>query len=183
MGVYDEALSGFDIESKRYLINLKIMPFVGAGVCFQFHQMEDGSYKMFWNIDKICGGKEGTRNLCAYLKAHPGTRATDVQEVLKSKEFIAYVKGLSPVQCADLRGPEVDVVNDVAFAAWEKGDGVKSGLDGNWITVYLPQTGKQYKTWSYVPEEWEELAPLVNMAVDKADLELGEYYKTSVHWS
>ena len=66
MGSYEAEWYGFEVESKRHLMDLLIEPSFSPAICSQFHEMADGSYKVYYNFQPRW--KEVTDALKAYAR-------------------------------------------------------------------------------------------------------------------
>ena len=49
MGSYTAEWYGFEVKSRRHLMDLYIEPSFAPAICLQFHEMPDGRYKVFYN--------------------------------------------------------------------------------------------------------------------------------------
>lgn len=64
MGSYTAEWYGFEVKSRRHLMDLYIEPSFAPAICLQFHEMPDGRYKVFYNYQPA--GKEEVEAVKAY---------------------------------------------------------------------------------------------------------------------
>jgi len=107
MGEYKKEWFAFKIESLRHILDLTIEPSFAKAVCFQFHQMQDNSYKVFWNFETV----KIASLIIQYAKDNKIDMKTPVSEVWLSQEFAKFIKSHSPIYSADLSNDDMEIAN------------------------------------------------------------------------
>ena len=95
VGTYYSEWYGFEVASKRHLMDLLIEPSFDHAICVQFHEMQDGEYRAFYNYQP--SWKEIVDAVKAYAyeqKMDPSTKANVVLDIAASAGVF---KPLAPV--------------------------------------------------------------------------------------
>lgn len=175
MGEYKKEWFAFKIESLRHILDLTIEPSFAKAVCFQFHQMQDNSYKVFWNFETV----KIASLIIQYAKDNKIDIKTPVIEVVDSDEFAKFIKSHSPVFNSDLSAADMEIVNAVIKADW-KPIQYRCGLDGHSYRIKIyGEKIREYKTWCDIPNEWADLIPLVNFLIELANLQPDYSYRVA----
>ena len=177
MGDYNPKWYAFKIESSRHILDLTIEPSFARAVCFQFHQMQDNSYKIFWNF--AMSAKEFSILIKQYAEDYKIDIKTPLLEVIESEEFAKFIKQHSKIYKADLSEENMELVKAVIKADWAP---IKytCGLDGHsyCIKIYGEKV-REYRCWCDIPNEWADLIPLVNLLIELANLQPDYSYRVS----
>lgn len=184
MSEYFEIFS-FSVDSMKELAELKIVPSQRPpAICAQVHQMEDGSYWLFWN--------EGLNlkdygNKCIEFANNKGLSEAEFHNTLFNTnvytetylDYKKYIKQLVPVKKRQLSDNDMTIVWD--FVKYDFGPSGKSdtgGLDGH--TYYFKIFGEtigNYETWCKVPDNWRPLIPFVYLIIDRTEIKNKGYYE------
>lgn len=169
-------LFGFEIESKRKIMNLVIGTSVRPAhdVCVQIHETIDGRYKAYYKFAP--GTKELITAVQDYAQENGLNSRRSWNDALNKAAKAGVLRSLSPVMDFDLSNQEEKTVDELYEE--ELPDGVKKiqGLDGHmfFLTLYK-EKDLDYSTWCVVPPEWKRLYDVINMIVDRIGLEK-DYY-------
>lgn len=177
MGSYNKDWFAFEIESLRHILDLTIEPSFAPAACFQFHQMQDNFYRVFWNIGMTDRGS--LPKVQEYVKANESK--IDMQmpfsEFLKDAGLAKFMKRYAPIHSADLSSNDMEIVNAVANADWTPAQ-YGGGLDGHSYTIKIyGDTPREFHCWCRIPAEWTALIPLVNFVIGAANLQPRNCYE------
>lgn len=177
MCAYVREWYGFSIDSKRHIMDLEIAPSFKRVVCTQFHEMENGEYRAFYNFEpprevffakiKRCNEEnKGETNKTLAQTCAGGL----FREDCPVKEFTLSIEERQLVD----RLYEQELPEDV-----EK----SYGLDGHsyLLTLYKDRP-IEYRSWAVVPKEWNGLTEVINMVIYRIDLDEKNYgvYKSGI---
>lgn len=175
----------FSVNSLKKLAELKIVPSQRPpSICAQVHQMEDGSYWLFWNEGLTI--KDYGRK-CIEFANNKGISDAEFHNMLcDNKEYMEthldykkYIKQLVPVKKRQLSDNDMTIVwNLVKHDFGPSGKSDTSGLDGHrYFFKIFGETVGNYETWCKVPENWEPLIPFVNLIIARTEIKHKEYYE------
>ena len=174
MGHYYSEYYGFEVKSKTHLMDLICSPSFNIGVCIQFHIMDDGCYKAFYNF---APSSEKLNDALDYVATQYGL------DIFKDNAFVfeeCTASGLfrecCPVFSFCLNEDEKQKVK-VVYEHHPNNVEEIWGCDGCIydLIVYNDGMTKEFQLWSELPDEWGELAMLINLMVKRLDLEKDDY--------
>lgn len=184
MSEYREIYS-FSVSSRKELAELKIIPSQRPpAFCAQIHQLEDGSFWLFWNVgltttdySKECIEFAEKNNIREEFEK--SNIKYSLENLEKLPDFKNYIRQLVPVKKSQLSDDDMAIVWD--FLKHDFGPSGKSdtgGLDGHrYFFKIFGDTVRSYETWCRVPDNWCPLNPFVNMIIDRAEIKHKEYYE------
>ena len=175
MGVYVSEWYGFEVESKRHLMDLLIEPSFSPAICSQFHEMADGSYKVYYNFQPRW--KEVTDALKAYARQQnmdPSTKAVIALDIAASAGVF---KALAPISSFSLDDKERSSVDELYANELPATDEHHQGLDGHSFKLKIYKDNKErfYESWCVTPLNWGSLRNLVSIVVDRLGLSYESY--------
>lgn len=175
VGTYYSEWYGFEVASKRHLMDLTIEPSFDPAICIQFHEMQDGEYRAFYNYQP--SWKEIVDTVKAYAyeqKMDPSTKANAALDIAASAGVF---KPLAPVFDYLLEEEELRYVEELYINELSETDEHHIGLDGHSYTLRVYKNGEEkcYKTWCVTPLNWDLLRDLVRTVVDRLELKYESY--------
>lgn len=173
MSCYDEIFS-FKIESKKHILSLYITPSFRKSVCFQVHQMDDDSLELFWNFELV--GRELLPFMREFVKNNNLPEGIKVLDLFENVEFVKALKKKCPVSKSTLSKEQIEIINQVVNLKLPLDVEKHQGLDGHSFTIEIfGEKNQIYDSWCILPKEWRELSPLIEMAVNTAELDNNIY--------
>ena len=178
MGEYRDDWFSFEVKSKRHIMYLIIEPSFAKAGCFQVHEMEADSFKLFWNYE--LRPKEYVPLIKKYFEINSDKIAPkmSIAEFFFGKEFAAFMRQHTPeIFVADLNANDMALVAAVVNADWQYVK-YRCGLDGHSYTIKIyGEEVREFKCWCNIPKAWSELIPLVDRLTEIAKLEPRDCYE------
>ena len=173
MGCYSEIFS-FEINSQNHILDVIIEPSFNKAVCFQFHEMNDGSLEMFWNFEIV--GRKIIPYAKEFVFQHKLPGETTFADLLKNVEYKKFIKGKCPISNAKLSKVQAEIIKQVVNTESPLDAEKYQGLDGHSYTFKVWGENKRvYECWCVLPKGWDILIPLIDMVVKLADLDNDRY--------
>ena len=175
MGGYKKEWLAFEIDSKCHIMDLIIESSFAKAICFQIHQMQDNSYKVFWNFE--FASQKIVSLTIQYGKDNKIDMKTPLIEIWKSNEFAKFIKQHSKIYSSDLNENVVEIVNTIIKSDWSQLP-YECGLDGHsyHIKIYGEKI-REYHCWCNIPGRWFDLLPLLDLLIKLADLQPEDCYR------
>ena len=175
MGSYTAEWYGFEVKSRRHLMDLYIEPSFASAICLQFHEMPDGRYKAFYNYQPA--GKEEVEAVKAYAYEQKMDPSTKVSVAFSAAAAAGVFKQLAPISDYVLEDEERCIVDELYVNELPVTDEHHLGLDGHSYKLWIYKDGeeKYYETWCVTPLSWGALRALVRTVVDRLGLEYESY--------
>jgi len=168
----------FDIEnSKKLIIDLDVHPsFRAKSVHFQIHEMNDGSYQLFWKHGLMTN--ELIKHAIEYTK-FIGIDRKDIKfhTLIESKEFSDFIAPYTNSGSIVLNYLETNLVNNILNTEYDKNVKMWHGLDG-WtydLKIYGNKT-HSLNCWFCFPKEWKYVDDLKEMLFSYIDPAVRERY-------
>ncbi len=176
---YQENWFAFEIDSKRHIMDLTIKRSLKKSVCFQFHQMKDDSYKVFWNFG--VHGNDFVSLLLEYAEVNKLDKKTPITEVWNSEEFAKFVKSYpKKIYSQNLNKKDMEIVNYFVNYEWKLPIAYGGGLDGH--SYHVKIYGKkiiEFERWCHITEDLKPLIPVTNLVIKIADLNPKNCYEVN----
>ena len=175
VGTYYSEWYGFEVASKRHLMDLLIEPSFDHAICVQFHEMQDGEYRAFYNYQP--SWKEIVDAVKAYAYEQKMDPSTKANAALDIAAYAGVFKPLAPVFDYLLEEEELRYVEELYINELPETDEHHIGLDGHSYTLRVYKNGEEkcYKTWCVTPLSWDILKELVRTVVDRLELKYESY--------
>ncbi len=173
MGSYNAEWYGFEVKSRRHLMDLYIEPSFTPAICLQFHEMPDGGYRAFYNYQPA--RKEEVEEVKAYAqKMDPSTKVNVAYSIAAEADVF---RQLAPIFDYVLDDEERRFVDELYVNELPVTDEHHLGLDGHSYKVWIYKGGgeKYYETWCVTPHNWGALRDLVRTIVDRLGLDYKRY--------
>ena len=138
MGSYNAEWYGFEVESRRHLMDLIIEPSFAPAICLQFHEMPDGSYRVFYNYQPA--GEDEVEAVYVYAyeqKIDPSTKANVAYRLAAAAGVL---RQLAPISYYILEDEERRIVEELYVNELPDTNEHHFGLDGHSYTllIYFP---------------------------------------------
>lgn len=175
MGSYTAEWYGFEVKSRRHLMDLYIEPSFASAICLQFHEMPDGRYKAFYNYQPPW--KEVLEVIKAYAHEQKMDPSTKWDVAFNIAAAAGVFKHLAPISDYVLEDEERRIVDELYVNELPVTDEHHLGLDGHSYKLWIYKDGeeKYYETWCVTPLSWGALRALVRTVVDRLGLEYESY--------
>ena len=175
MGSYTAEWYGFEVKSRRHLMDLYIEPSFASAICLQFHEMPDGRYKVFYNYQPA--GKEEVEAVKAYAHEQKMDPSTKWDVAFNIAAAAGVFKHLAPISDYVLEDEERRIVDELYVNELPVTDEHHLGLDGHFYKLWIYKDGEEnyYETWCVTPLSWGALRALVRTVVDRLGLEYESY--------
>lgn len=175
MGYYNKGWYGFEIESKKHLLDMIINPSFRPAVCFQYHEMANGSLMGFYNFQPP--EKEMLEKLKEYVFDTYGTLDMPFSgELMDDAVKAGRLKPITPVSDFRLTDEEKLLVYSI-YEGVNDGDLLKhSGLDGTSYELLVYQDGNVDLYEHLHPQPMSNLGMLITLMVDRLGLDQTHYY-------
>ena len=175
MGSYTAEWYGFEVKSRRHLMDLYIEPSFAPAICLQFHEMPNGGYRAFYNYQPA--RKEEVEAVKAYAYAQKMDPSTKVNVAYSIAAEAGVFKQLAPISDYVLEDKERRFVDELYVNELPDTEEHHLGLDGHIYKLLIYKDGeeKYYETWCVTPHNWGALRDLVRTIVERLGLDYEKY--------
>lgn len=178
MGSYLDIFEFVVANSSRLIMKILIEPSFRNAVCFQIHQMNNGSTMLFWNFEPHV--KRFISAMQAFAKSNNLPLETTMEDVLKNPAFSKVMSEECKVSSVILIPEDIAVIKTICNAQIPTNVNYRIGLDGHSYTITVfDNKNRVYHCHDLIPKEYELFIPLINLVIHYAKLDrlfYGPYY-------
>lgn len=178
MGEYLDIFEFIVANSSRLIMKILIEPSFRNAVCFQVHQMNDGSTMLFWNFEPHV--KHLISSMHAFAKSNNLPLETTIEDVLENPGFSKVMSEECKVSSVILIPEDIAVIKVICNAQIPANVKHWIGLDGHSYTITVfDNANRIYHCDDIVPKEYALFIPLINLVIHYAKLDrliYGPYY-------